>query len=997
MRPSGESERLASGASSATGELDFVVVGIGASAGGLAAFEDFFSALPSDLSPGLAFVLVQHLSPDHKSSLVKILQRHTQLPVHEVTDGMTVNPNCVYIIPPDRDMALLHGKLTLVDPEAPRGQRLPVDFLFRSLAREIGERAIAVVLSGNGSDGTQGARLIKSEGGVVLAQRPDSTEYPAMPDSVIKSGVVDLEMLPSEMPARILEFASVVLSREDAPEDESESKATDQLIELLRLHTGHDFSQYKPSTFLRRVGRRLVVNRLNTLDSYVKVARRSPDEVQALFRDLLIGVTSFFRDPESFRHLAETALREIVASKLPGAPIRVWVPGCSTGEEAYTLAILLLETRETMNNVSKIQIFATDIDDRAIAKARVGRFPESISGDVSAERLADYFTAEPGIDGQVGHYLVNKNVRDLVIFSEQDLLRDPPFSKLDLISCRNLLIYFDQEMQKRIIPIFHYALESGGFLFLGGSESVGLFDDLFTEEESRCRIFRRSPQNSSKRRLLPTTFQLHHPGGRKVPGPALETVAPSHRTFRELMEKELLGELKCAAALVDENGNILFLHGRTGQYLEPAPGEFGVNNILVMARDGLARPLTAAMHAATNGKVVRRTNVKVKSNGNWSWINLTVRPSAGLPELSPNSRLYLILFEPTKPPKGKLPKSKAPGKSGGQEQGGERIRALEEQLLATEEFLQAVTEELRTSNEELRTSNEEMQSINEELQSTNEELETSKEELQSLNEELSTVNAELENKIADLSRINNDMNNLLAGTGIGTLFLDLQLRILRFTPSATRIINLIPTDVGRPISHLVANLVDYSELMEDVKSVLDTLKPVERIVSTRDGEWYAIQMMPYRTLDNVVEGAVLTFVSVDRLKKMEQDLRKTEHYWRAGLKAFPVTLSVQDDELRYLWVYSDEGSWLDQMAIGRTDFDLLSKADAESLSALKKSVLQSGDSLCQRIDLKRGDKTYSGELRVEAITNCGSDSTEIATSFVALEDLAGNEGASDDG
>jgi two-component system CheB/CheR fusion protein len=746
-----------------------------------------------------------------------------------------------------------------------------VDFLFRSLAREKGERAIAVILSGNGSDGTLGACLVKSLGGLVIAQRLDSTKYSGMPGSVIDSGTVDLQMLPSEMPARIIEFAGSFHSRDSSFREQSNRESLEPLIQLLRRETGHDFSQYKLNTFLRRVRRRQVVHGLESLESYIDKSGREPEEVRALFRDLLIGVTSFFRDPDAFRQLGETALHDVVAGKSPGATIRVWVPGCSTGEEVYSLAVLLLELQGKLDNLSKIQIFATDIDDRAIAKARLGRYSESALANISAERLARYFNPDPGPDGSVSHYVIKKHVRDLVVFSEQDLLRDPPFSKLDLISCRNLLIYFDSEMQKKILPIFHFALEPNGVLFLGGSESVGMFDDLFVEEASRCKIYRRRSQSAGKRRLLPVGFHFRYPGKQEVSHPdGGPLTAEKNRTLRNLMIRELLVEMRTVAALVNEKGDILYLHGRTGQYLEPAQGEPAPNNILDMAREGLARPLTTALHGAAKGKTVRRPRVKVKTNGDWSWVSLTVRPSVRPAELETGTPLYLVLLEPAPP--GSEDNSSRRSVPSGERDDVDRVRVLKEKLMAAEEFLQAVTEELRTSNEELMVSNEEMQSVNEELQSTNEELETSKEELQSLNEELSTVNAELENKIADLSTTNNDMNNLLAGTGIGILFLDLQLRVLRFTPSATRIMNLIHTDVGRPISDLATNLRDYPHLVEDVKTVLDTLQPVERILKTQDDEWFAIQMRPYRTLESQVEGAVLTFVSVDDLKKSELSL-----------------------------------------------------------------------------------------------------------------------------
>ena len=843
-----------------------------------------------DVSPGVAFILVQHLSPDHESSLVELLQRHTQLPVSEVTDGVAVSRDSVYIIPPDKDMALSEGRLRLVEPEAPRGQRLPVDFLLRSLAKEKGERAIAVILSGNGNDGTRGACLIKSLGGLVIAQKPDSTNYSAMPQNVIDSGAVDLQMLPAEMPARILELASSFRSRESSVREPLNRESFEPLMELLRNETGHDFSQYKPNTFLRRVRRRQVVHGLGTLESYISKAGQEPEEVKALFRDLLIGVTSFFRDPEAFRQLADSALRDIVAGKPPGATIRVWVPGCSTGEEVYSLAILLLELQGKLDNLSKIQIFATDIDDQAIARARLGRYPESLRTNLSADHLARYFNPETGPDGSTSHFVIKKHVRDLVIFSEQDLLRDPPFSKLDLISCRNLLIYFDAEMQKKILPIFHYALEPNGVLFLGSSESVGMFDDLFVEEESKCKIYRRRAQGAGKPRLLPAGFHFRYSGKQDTSHSGGDPLMTESRTLRALMNRELLVESRVAAALVNEKGDILYLHGRTGQYLEPAPGELGPNNILNMAREGLERPLTSALHAAVKGRVVRRPDVKVKTNGDWSWVNLTVRPSVRPPELEPGLSLYLVLLEPTKNPEGGGGSPETPDATGKPERSEDGIRVLQEELLATEEFLQAVTEELRTSNEELMVANEEMQSVNEELQSTNEELETSKEELQSLNEELSTVNTELENKIDDLSRTNNEMSSLLAGTGIGILFLDRQLRVLRYTPSATRIINLISTDVGRPVSDLAANLIDDSHLVDDVKSVLDSLQPLERVLSTQDGEWYSIQIRPYRTLENLLEGAVLTFVSVDKLKKSELSLRKSEADWRAKLTEIETSL-----------------------------------------------------------------------------------------------------------
>lgn len=862
---------------------DFPIVGIGASAGGLAAFEAFFSGMPADTDPGMAFVLVQHLAPDHKSILTDLVQRYTRMQVFEVEDGMTVRPNCAYIIPPGRDMAFLDGALQLLEPSAPRGHRMPIDFFFRSLAQDQRERAIGIVLSGTGSDGTLGIRAIKGDGGMVMVQNPASTEYDGMPCSALATGLVDYELPPAEMPAQIIAYATHAFGKPRRPATAPPPKAENALKKtfiLLRAHTGQDFSQYKPSTIQRRIQRRMAIHQIETMDGYVKYLQQTPAEVEALFRDMLIGVTNFFRDPEAFKAVKEEIIPKLFSGKPPNYVIRVWSAGCSTGEEAYSLAILLAEHQEALKQSFKVQIFATDIDRQSIATARAGLYPSSIAADISPERLARYFSVEPN----GSFFRIHQDIRDMLVFSEQNVIKDPPFSKLDLITCRNLLIYVGSELQKKIISLFHYALNPGGFLFLGTSETVGEFGNLFTTLDRKSKLYQRREDfhHTGPNRFLPP-LTVDEP----VPQAIRKTAGPGKPSPRELTEKTLLQHVAPVAALVNGDGDILYLHGRTGLYLEPAPGETGVNNILKMAREGLRHELQIALHrAATGQEVVHCPNLRVKTNGDFTTVNLTLRAvSTGLsaeapadPAGSSEAPLILVILEQAATLQtGETAWTIAStaetmaGREAGDE-APELIVSLRQELRAKEEYLQTTIEELETANEELRSSNEEMQSVNEELQSTNEELETSKEELQSVNEELSTVNAELQTKLADLTRANNDMNNLLAGTGIATVFVDHRLRILRFTPAATRIINLIQSDIGRPVGHIVSNLTGYDTLPADTQAVLNTLAPREVEVQTKAGVWYTMRILPYRTLDNVIEGAVITFVDISAAKRAQEAL-----------------------------------------------------------------------------------------------------------------------------
>ncbi|MDR3369927.1 chemotaxis protein CheB [Rhodoferax sp.] len=902
--------------------IAFPIVGIGASAGGLAAFEAFFSGMPKNVAPGMAFVLIQHLAPDHKSMLAELIRRYTPMPVYEVEDTMTVQPNCVYIIAPNRDMALIGGSLQLLEPSAPRGQRLPINFFFRSLAADQRERAIGVVFSGTGSDGTLGVRAIKDAGGMVMAQTPESTEFDGMPRSAIATGLVDYLLDPAQMPAQLITYVTYAFGKLALRADKPlliNDGALKKIFILLRTQTGHDFSQYKPSTIHRRIERRMSVHQINGIDDYVRYLQQYPDEIDALFRDLLIGVTNFFRDPEAFEVLEKQVIAQLFAGKPGiGGVVRIWVAGCSTGEEAYSIAILLQEYMESIKQSYTVQLFATDIDTRAIAIARAGLYPLGIATDMTPQRLARFFTPDPDGEG----YRINKNIRDMLVFSEQDLMKDPPFSRLDLITCRNLLIYLNADLQKRLMPLFHYALNPQGMLFLGTSEGIGDFLTLFATLDRKAKIYQRKDAEVKELRS-PSRFvsPLSALDAAQTRGPG-KNASAAKLPLRELTEQALLTQVAPAAALVNALGDILYLHGRTGMYLEPTPGEVAVANILKMARDGLRPALSNALRRCVVAQEPMHTSgLRVKTNGHYTCINLSVHPVAThqseaggdapdhtLPRPTPgDTHLYLVTLEQAadqSPDKTATTLTNAtidasvPLNADATTQ----IAALREELRAKEEYLQSTQDELESSNAELKSSNEEMQSINEELQSTNEELETSKEELQSVNEELSTVNNELNVKVEDLSRLNNDMNNLLAGTGIATVFVDHQLCILRFTPTASKLINLIASDVGRPVGHIVSNLVGYNSLVADVQAVLDTLVPKDVQVQTMDEAWFTMRIRPYRTLDNVIEGAVITFSDITDLKRAEMALEQANRLARLAVVVRDATdaITVQDMQGRTL-------------------------------------------------------------------------------------------------
>lgn len=637
----------------------------------------------------------------------------------------------------------------------------------------------------------------------------------------------------------------------------------------------------------------MALQQIDRLESYVSYLNKSPDEVEALFRDLLINVTRFFRDPQAFEVLKKDALPRLFEGRQDATPIRIWVPGCSSGEEAYSIAMLLAEQMESLQLSYPVQLFATDIDSQAVAAARAGIYPASIATDVSPQRLARFFTSDPGAKV----YRINKSIRDMLIYSEQDVINDPPFSKLDLISCRNLLIYLTPELQKKLIRLFHYALNPGGILFLGTSESAGDSGSLFATLDQKARLYRRKEDASAlQKRGIPV---LTTAGEVPIPRSIAPHRAPAAKTpLRELTERELLAHSAMVGALVNANGDVLYLHGRSGLYLEPPSGEPGVCNMLRMAREGLRPALSAALRkASATGDVARVAGVRVKTNSHSVAVELTVRPIP--PAQEPGVPLFLVVFaEARETPAPEAP----PRRAGAKGNASGEVADLQNELRAKEELLRSTTEQLQSASEELRSSNEEMQSINEELQSTNEELETSKEELQSVNEELNTINIELQNKVLSLSHANNDMNNLLAGTGVGTVFVDLQLRIMRFTPAVAAILNLIPSDIGRPVAHIATNLVGYDRLVADIQEVLDTLAAKEVEVQTGEHKFYSMRLQPYRTLENVIEGAVVSFIEITAMVRAREDLRKANELFRLAVVVRDAhdALTVQDLDGRIL-------------------------------------------------------------------------------------------------
>jgi two-component system CheB/CheR fusion protein len=818
----------------------FPVVGIGASAGGLDAIEKFFSNMPSD--SGMAYVIIMHFDPTSKSVMVEILRRYTKMEVHQAEDGMKINPNSVYIIPPNKDMAILHGTLQLLEPTVSRGIRHPIDFFFRSLSEDCKEKAICIILSGTGTEGTLGLKAIKGEGGMVMVQEVTSAAYNGMPASAIATGFADYILPPEKMPEQLLNFVHQPYMKGTRKAALIEQVAPLQKIfVLIRDRTGHDFSLYKENTIVRRIERRMNVHQISELSDYVRYLSENPSEIDVLFKELLIGVTSFFRDTQAYEILIKKVLPEVLKNKTPAMPVRVWVSACSTGEEAYSVAMIFKEYLDTIKSDIKVQIFATDVDKDAIETARAGVYPASIAVDVSQERLMRFFTqAEDS-------YRVKKEIREMVTFALHSLIKDPPFSMLDMVSCRNLLIYLSPVLQKKVLTTLHYSLKKDGVLFLGNSETIGEFTDLFFPYDRKWRIY----TSKGGSRVLMGDFSRMGQAG--VFAKLKEPAKSQEIGIGDYIEKMLLENYAPSCVIINEKDEILYFQGKTGKYLEPAPGKAGLK-IVEMAREGLKYELNMAIRKViAQKKEVIFKDLNVKTNGSFQTINLIVRPLEK-PELQ---GLKLVIFEevqgkPTKPANKKYTK----------QQVNSHVADLELELKSSRENLQATIEEMETSNEELQSTNEEFQAANEELQSANEELETSREELQSVNEELMTLNSEHQAKIEENARIINDMNNMLAST-------ENDLGIKGFTPAATKIINIIKTDIGRPVKDFSFNLV-YDSLIDDVLQVLNTLVLKEKEVTDKNGNWYLMRILPYRTTENVIDGAVVTFIEITQRKRAQQ-------------------------------------------------------------------------------------------------------------------------------
>jgi len=821
------------------------VVGLGASAGGLEALSSFFAALPP--ANGNAYVVIQHLDPTHEAMLTELLQRVTALPVVEAEEGMTIEADRVYVIPPNRNLWIEDDQLHLSEPIAARGFRLPIDLFLRSLAaRE--ELAVAVLLSGMGSDGTAGAGEIKAAGGLVLVQEPTTARYDSMPWNAIDAGVADLVLPPEAMPAKILAWLSQTATSAPLLQRAPARSALEDVVQLLRAQTGHDFSLYRATTLCRRIERRMGIHQLPTIKDYVMFLRGNRAEVELLFKEMLIGVTSFFRDPEAWAVLVNEALPTLIGRLTPGATLRAWVAGCSTGEEAYSLAIAFAEKVAQSALSCRLQLFATDLDPDAIDRARRGVFPANIAANVSGERLARFFVAEGS------SYRIRKEIRNTVVFAPQSVTKDPPFTRLDLVCCRNLLIYLEPELQRRLIQLFHYSLNSGGFLFLGGAEAISSATDLFTPLRGAAKLYRRRDVETPKE---PVTFSTIE----EAPRDGLRATI----NLEGEVEKLLVRRYAPPVVLVSEGGDILYCSGQTGRYLEPAAGKANWN-VVAMARAGLTSPLAQALHQIRSRRdAVTLNAVRIATEVGERVVDVTLRP---LDHPSALEGTVLIDFSeldsaPAPSAEGNAPRPLAT-------ESLLLVRAHEEvESLGTE--LQSLREDRQTAQEEMMSSNEELQSINEELQSTNEELTTSREEMRSMNEELQMVNSELASKVSELSRASDDNRNLLESADIATVFLDEALNVRSFTAQATKHVRLIPSDVGRPFSDITSTLI-YPDLVDHARAVLRTLMVSEREVQTSDERWFAVKIIPYRTLDNRITGVVIIFTEITADKRLRAEL-----------------------------------------------------------------------------------------------------------------------------
>ncbi len=846
-------------------EAGCCIVGIGASAGGLEALQRFFDNVPG--GSNLAYVVVQHLSPVHKSLMVDLLSKHTEMTVVQAADGMAVERNTVYLLPPAKHMAIEDGRLRLTAKDAGGGMSLPIDIFFTALAQDQGSYAMGVVLSGTGSDGTRGILAIKSAGGFTAVQEPETAQFDGMPRSAIATGQVDATLPPDALPARLIEHARKALSRaRPTPSPRNRDKESDplaQIVASIRSVTGVDFSHYKLATLLRRIERRMNGAGLESMEDYAALLRRNNAEAVSLYKEMLIGVTRFFRDEPAFKALAEKVIPALLANRNPREAIRVWVCGCATGEEAYSIAILFAEAQERLGRSLDVKIFATDIDQDSIETASLGEYPRSIAEDVSQERLARFFTARGD------RYVVSRDIRRMVVFAVHNIMRDPPFTKIDLVSCRNLLIYMDTPLQRKVLSLFQYALRQGGFLFLGTSETLGELSAEFHVLDGRNKLFQslRAGSYRLSRLLVPTVAAPMVRHGDDGAGQAHEEGAAIDEAIGTLMKAYVPPCL-----LVNDQMNILHVFGDASSILKVPAGEATLSALKLLPSSVAMVAGTALTRAFRSGDEFALSNIPVKDRDGISAVSLRVKPFT---VRKTGRRFALVLVDPAATSFLPVPDSDFDLNA----DAAERIRGLEQELMSRGENLQATIEELETANEELQATNEELLASNEELQSTNE-------ELQSVNEELYSVNAEYQAKVEELTEITNDLDNLLRSTEIGTVFLDGDMVIRRFTPAAAGFINIIPRDVGRSITHLSTN-IDYPDFIGDIRAVFESHRPIERHVRVGGERWVLTRILPYLTDKNMVAGVVVTFVDVTAAKE-------AEHRLQTVLNSLPEHIAVID-------------------------------------------------------------------------------------------------------
>ena len=924
---------------------NFFIVGIGASAGGLEALRLFFTNTPPDI--GMAFIVVSHMSTDHRSLLCELLANFTQMKIFEAREGMNIQPNCIYVIPPGKDMAVLHGELQLFEPVTLHGVKHPIDFFFRSLSKDAGEKAVGVVLSGTGTEGTQGIRDIKGEGGMVVVQSPESAKFEHMPVSAIATGLVDFVLSPGEMPECIIRYKeqSVHLFHGYYGAKIGKSPSSlNKLLALIRNKTGNDFSLYKQNTVIRRIERRMSLNQIARLSEYIKYLKTNDRELFKLNKEFLINVTSFFRDPATFQFIKNEILPKVFNYISENEYFRVWIPGCSTGEEAYSMAIIIREFLNEHGLNTPFKVFATDLDEESVETARRGIYPDSIGVDVSPQRLKKFFKKNDVT------YTIKEEIRNSLVFAPHNVIKDPPFSRMDIISCRNLMIYLNADVQKYLIRLFHYALKPDGILVLGSSESIGDFFDLFGLINKKQRIYKVKPKEKQYVINMGVASKVDKIKEEARINP--KTFASSKKVnIKKELENVILSNFSPPCIVTDVNGDILYVYGRIGRFFEPSAGKASLN-IFSMARNEIKNDIKFAVKKAqSQRKEITIEKMPIQKNGDTEFFDVMVTPVFSLQHIQ---ELILIIFREVKLVKANCSETKTEIMTRSEME--DYCIKLEQELQITRESLQNTIEDLDISNEELKSANEELQSINEELQSTNEELEISREELQSVNEELITLNSELSSKVDELTQVSNDMENLLASTDIATIFLDKNLNIKRFTPATKQIMRLITTDVGRSITDIKSDLI-YDNLPEDIEEVLSTLRVKTREIKDTLGRYYLMKILPYKTINDVIDGVVVVFMDISTTKTIKEEREKIKNQYRNLFEsAFEGIVLIDADSHKII-----EGNREFQRQVSRNNDNLINihlwdmMVSEEKRMLLKKAIELPKENQIFEVELKKPD------------------------------------------